>query len=156
MSNSVASQLAILEENAPSGYAVGLHVRFTSPTYLLQTYPAKWNEYYSAQGLVMRDPTVAWGFSNEGTIRWSALKADDAAGVLDGAAEHGLVYGATAAVLAGGSRTMAGFARADREFTDAEIALLADAVAQIHELTADEDAMTTEDRATIAANSITV
>lgn len=156
MSNSLASQLAILADSCPAGYAVGLHVRFTSPTYLFQTYPAAWNEFYSSQGLVMRDPTVTWGFSNEGAVRWSALAGDDPAGVLAGAADHGLIYGVAAAVLSGGSRTLAGFARGDREFTDSEIEALLAAVETMHALTADEDAMTAADRATIEANSITV
>ncbi|MCH2076966.1 MAG: autoinducer binding domain-containing protein [Rhodobacteraceae bacterium] len=156
MNSNLASQLAILGETSPSGYAVGLHVRFTSPTYLFQTYPPAWNEYYSSQGLVMRDPAVAWGFSNDGVVRWSALADQDPGGVFEKAAEHGLAYGVGAAVLSEGSRTLAGFARSDREFTDEEMALLHEVVAAMHALTADEDAMSVEDRATIADNSITV
>lgn len=156
MNTSLASQLAILEEGCPAGYAVGLHVRFTSPTYLFQTYPAAWNEYYSSQGLVMRDPAVAWGFVNDGFVRWSDLAAEDPAGVFVEAAKNGLNYGVGAAVLSNGSRTLAGFARGDREFTDQEMADLFEVVSVMHALTAEEEALTPEDRETIANHSITV
>ncbi|MEM6277695.1 MAG: autoinducer binding domain-containing protein [Pseudomonadota bacterium] len=156
MSATLAHELETLGETSPSGYAVGLHVRFTSPSYLFQTYPPAWNEFYSSQGLVMRDPTVTWGFANEGAVRWSALAGDDTAGVLSRAAEHGLIYGVAGSVLSGGSRTIAGFARADREFTDDEMSVLMSAVTKMHDLTADEQSVSREDRATIQAHSITV
>lgn len=104
----------------------------------------------------MRDPAVAWGFSNDGVVRWSALADQDPGAVFEKAAEHGLAYGIGAAVSTGGSRTLAGFARTDREFTDEEMTLLHDVVAAMHALTVDESAISAEDRATIADHSITV
>ncbi len=67
---------------APSGYAIALHVRFTTPTFLFQTYPREWIEVYTQRGYVMSDPTVMWGFSNTGRVRWSDLADQDSAGML--------------------------------------------------------------------------
>ncbi|MEM1233236.1 MAG: autoinducer binding domain-containing protein [Pseudomonadota bacterium] len=156
MTTTLSHELMVLGQASPGGYAVGLHVRFTSPSYLFQTYAPAWNEFYSSQGLVMRDPTVTWGFANEGAVRWSALASEDTAGVLTRAAEHGLTFGVAGAVLSGGSRTLAGFARSDREFNDAEISVLMTAVANMHALTLQGDDISAEDRATIEAQSITV
>ncbi|MEM1374964.1 MAG: autoinducer binding domain-containing protein [Pseudomonadota bacterium] len=152
----MAHELAILGDTSPGGYAVGLHVRFASPSYLFQTYPSAWNEFYSSQGLVMRDPTVTWGFSNEGAVRWSALQGDDPAGVLTQAADHGLTFGVAGAVHSGGSRTIAGFARSDREFSDQEMSDLMAAVTKMHKITEDTDSLSAEDLQTIAAQSVTV
>lgn len=119
---------------SPAGYAVAFHIRYSAPTFLLQTYPKTWTAYYSLHALVMADPTVAWGFANEGSCRWSDL-TDDPARVMERAAEHGLKYGVVCAVDSDDSRSFGSFARADREFTDAEIATLCDGVAYMHAAT---------------------
>lgn len=129
---------SILDElrlHATAGYAIALHVRFTTPTYLFQTYPEVWSEHYSAAGLVMQDPTVAWAFQNTGTIRWSDLAAQDAAGVFAAAAAHGLVHGVTLSLDRAGSRSLASFSRGDRDFTDAEIAAILPLAEELHDLT---------------------
>lgn len=151
----LAALLDGLAARAPAGFALGLHIRFTSPTYLFQTYPLAWQEYYSANGLVMRDPIVAWGMTQEGSTRWSALADEDLSGVLTAAADHGLCYGASVAVVDGGSRSVGGFARADREFTDGEIAALEGAVSTLHKLTVDVSALGEEDQKTIEDRSST-
>ena len=128
------NRLAVAAELAPAGYALAFHIRFMAPTFLLQTYPREWTKYYSVHALVMSDPTVAWGFANEGSCRWSAL-TDDPARVMDRAADHGLTYGVVCATDANGSRSFGGFARADREFTDDEIARLMDVLTDLHRST---------------------
>ena len=128
-----------LEPLAPSGYALAFHIRFTTPTFLLQTYPKAWTDLYSQNGYVMSDPTVAWGFESTGTARWSDL-APQSHPVMQASADHGLVYGVTCAVETDGSRSLCSFSRADREFTDAETADLADHVAELHRLTTGLDA----------------
>lgn len=152
----LATWLGTATEYAPAGYAIGLHVRFTSPTYLFQTYPAAWNEHYSANGLVMQDPTVAWGFSETGARRWSDLMSQDAANVLGQAAEFGLVFGVMVSSLQNGSRSLGGFARADREFSDEEMERLTALMDAVHALTADEAAISPEDQRTITEQSVTV
>lgn len=134
----------------PGGYAVGLHVTFNWPRYMLQTYPAAWQDIYARQGMVATDPTVRWGFANTGSCRWSDLHAMDDAGVLAGAAAYGLRFGCTIALLHGGTRTIASFARKDREFRDSEIADIAACIGILHGLTQVEADLSPAMRARLA------
>lgn len=109
-----------LHRNSPAGFAIGMHIQFTTPRYFFQAYQKEWFDTYTTEGYVMNDPIVHWGFTNEGTCRWSALGIDDPLGVLGGAAKFGMKYGLAAAVHHKSSRSIAGFARGDREFSDLE------------------------------------
>lgn len=126
--------LTRLETLCPSGFAIAFHIRYARPDFLFQTYSKTWIDIYSQSGMVMHDPIVRWGFENTGTKRWSEL--DDPMGILEQSKPHGLVYGFACAVENGGSRSVAGCARADREFTDAEIAAIAADVQILHDETA--------------------
>jgi len=137
----VAETLSALKRLAPSGYAIALHVNYTTPAFLFQTYPAGWSVEYSAKGLVMHDPTVQWGFHNEGAIDWADLAEQDGEGVLRRAAAHGLRHGFSAALVEGESRSMAGFARKDRPFTGDERDVITAMLADLHALTANWQAM---------------
>ena len=119
---------------APAGYALAFHIRYAAPTFLLQTYPKAWTSYYSLHALVMSDPTVAWGFTHEGMCRWSDL-TDDPARVMERAADHDLNYGLVCAIETNDSRSFGSFARADREFTDAEAQTLNDVLKDLHDAT---------------------
>lgn len=132
----IATVLGNLQARSPTGYAIALHVRFTTPTYLFQTYPESWSELYSSAGLVMQDPTVAWAFENTGTVRWRDLEPTDSAGVLRLAAEHGLKHGFTLSQDRDGSRSLSSFSRGDRDFTDTEIAEITALADELHDLTA--------------------
>ncbi|WP_218014042.1 autoinducer binding domain-containing protein [Rubellimicrobium roseum] len=132
----ISRRLDRLRAVAPAGYAIALHVRFTTPSYLFQTYPAPWIEEYAREGLVLRDPTVAWAFSNDGTVTWAALVAADPAGVIGRAARHGLVHGLSVSLLRGDSRSMASFARSDRSFEPEEIDEIERTMAEMHDATA--------------------
>jgi LuxR family transcriptional regulator len=138
--------LGNLQIRAQSGYAIALHVRFTTPTYLFQTYPEAWSDHYSAAGLVMQDPTVAWAFDNVGVIRWRDLAAVDREGVLAEAARHGLVYGFTLSQDRGGSRSLSSFSRDDRDFSEAEIAAIVAIADELHDLTAGAESLPPETR----------
>lgn len=129
----ISRVLGDLKKLTPAGYVVGLQINYTAPRFMFQTYSKTWLDYYSQNGLVMSDPTVAWCFENIGSCRWSDL--DDPAGVLDAAARHGLKYGAIYATESGDSRTMSGFARSDREFTDDEIEKMSALVEELHTMT---------------------
>jgi len=129
----ISDLLTRLHSENPAGFAIALHVRFTSPRYLFQSYDKEWLDTYSRDGLVLNDPVVRWGFANEGTIRWSEL--DDPSGVMIRAADHGLRHGAVIAFVRAGTRSMAGFARSDREHSDAEIAELKRILERLHDLT---------------------
>ena len=119
----------------PMGCAVGFHVQFTSPAFMVQTYAPDWQRRYMDGGLLIKDPTVLWGMGNTGHIRWSDLSAKDSAGVLAEAATHGLKYGIVVSHQGVSDRSIGGFAREDREFSDAEAAELAQAIVAIHDLT---------------------
>ena len=133
-----------LEQRSPSGFALAFHIKYTTPDYLFQTYASEWIDVYSRKGLVMQDPTVHWCFDNTGSIRWSDLASEDAGGVLAQAAEYGLGYGVCYATDAGGSRSMASFARNDREFQDDEVDALITRVEELHAMTADLDTLSPE------------
>jgi LuxR family transcriptional regulator len=131
----IPKTLAGLKEIATAGFVVGLHIRFAAATFLFQTYPRLWIEEYAREGLLLRDPTVAWVFSNEGHISWDELKAVDEADVLGKASKHGLRYGMTVGVARGADRSLGGFARSDRYFTAEEIAEIEAAVGRLHDST---------------------
>jgi hypothetical protein len=65
--------LSRLNNLAPEGYALALHIRFASANLMFQTYDPRWIERYTERGYMLCDPLVSWGFSCEGAIRWSEL-----------------------------------------------------------------------------------
>jgi LuxR family transcriptional regulator len=140
--NKISDLLSQLRAAHPAGFAIALHVEFSAPRYLFQAYASDWIDLYTREGLVLRDPTVRWGFVNTGAIRWSALDDPEGAEVMRLAAEHGLRYGFTLAIEAGGSRSIASFARPDRESTDAEIAEATGVLTQLHDLTRGVETLT--------------
>lgn len=129
----IERQLAHLADLSPAGFAMAFHIRFTTPAFLFQTYDRRWLDLYSQKGLVMQDPIVRFGFEGTGWRRWSDL--DDPAGVLEQSAAFGLAYGVAVAIEEGGSRSVAGLARADREFSDDEVPDLLRAVGDLHLIT---------------------
>lgn len=139
--DTIRDSLKRIESLSPSGFAIAFHIRFTSPDFLLQTYPKDWIDIYSERGYVMSDPTVHWGFNNTGAIRWSDLAATDPQGIFAEAARHGLRFGASIATETGGSRSFSSFARADREFTEDEIATLSGLLEDLHHATASQNGM---------------
>lgn len=150
----IAAKLATIEPIAGSGYALALHIRYTTPTILLQTYDKVWTDHYSQNSFVMMDPTVAWGFTHTGAQRWSDLADGD--GVLADAARFGLKFGVVCAVEQGDSRSMGSFARAESEFADAEIDTCMDVLKDLHALTANTKAMSAEAIAKLSKMSVKV
>ncbi len=131
----IADILLDLDDLGPSGFAVALYLGHASPAFLFKTYASRWSDEYSRRGLMTDDPTIRWGLANTGSTRWSDLAAIDHAGVLDQADRYGLSFGATISVQTDQGRSLASFARADREYTDAEIATLTGAMTELHALT---------------------
>ena len=118
-----------------AGFAIGLHLTYTSPRYMLQSYPSAWSDRYARNGYLVSDPTIHWGLENRGWVRWADLAGLDGAGVLAEAAGHGLRYGVTSAVLARGSRSIASFSRGDRNFTDDEAGDVHLRLGELHDVT---------------------
>lgn len=142
----IAVLLHELDRLSPAGFAIALHLRFTRPAFLFQTYPRRWTRHYDAAGLVMHDPTVRWGMQNVGAVRWCELEAIDPHGVLEAARDYGIMNGVAVACVAAGSRSIASFARADRDFDDEEIAEIAGLLSRLHAATAEPAAITEADR----------
>jgi LuxR family transcriptional regulator, quorum-sensing system regulator SdiA len=120
--------------SAPSGFAVGLHIRYVSPLIMVNTYPEEWQEVYTAKVYGLRDPTLAWGLGHSGTRRWSQIGLPDPFGIMAEAAQYGLRFGMIASTGPLSSRTIAGAARADREFTDDEMNHIHRIVQRMHDL----------------------
>ena len=140
----ITTILGKVEHLAPSGFVIGFHLRLTSSEFLFQAYPRKWAQLYSERGFILSDPVTAWSFQNVGAIRWSSVKDNDPQDILGQAAEHGMKFGAGISVEAGTTKSIAGFARPDREYTDAELEELIENIRKLHILTTTESGMSEE------------
>jgi len=145
-SSGIELGLARLRRQAPKGYALGLHIRFASAHIMVQTYDMAWIEVYTSRGYMLCDPIISWGFSTTGTVRWSELDFPDPHDVLGQAAEYGLRYGMAVAHGPVSSRTIGGFAREDREFTDQEIEQIRETVRLLHQESTPPDSLTPAQR----------
>lgn len=150
----IAALLGELDHGSPAGFAIALHVHFSRPTFLFQTYAKRWMDYYSSAGLVVLDPTVRWGFHNVGHVRWSDLEASDEGGVLERAKDFGLSNGVAMATVLSGSRSIASFARADREYEPVEIESLEGRFLELHRITLGPDQLSEGDRRALTELSI--
>lgn len=121
-----------LEDLAPMGYTVGLHIRFATPLVYKSSYPAAWVEVYNSHSYYLRDPLVFWGVGVEGTTRWSSIPLPDPFGVMKKAAAHGLKYGAVSSYGPITSRSIVGISRGDREFSDEEMDQLKELTIRLH------------------------
>ncbi|KEO60204.1 autoinducer binding domain-containing protein [Thioclava indica] len=135
-------KLKELGRRAPLGYFVGLHIRFTAPLMTYQTYSKAWLDHYTENGFVLRDPMTAWGFSVNGSIRWSDPGLPDPFHLFVEARKFGLKFGCTISCGPIKSRTIASFARDDREYSDEEIAALGGIVSELHEMTQPPESLT--------------
>lgn len=129
---SVQVLLEKLDQLAPMGYSVGLHIRFATPLVYKSSYPPAWVEHYNAHSYYLRDPLVFWGVGVEGTTRWSRIPLPDPFGVMKKAAAHGLSFGAVSSYGPITSRSIVGIARSDREFDDDEMDRLKELTIQLH------------------------
>jgi len=135
-------QLQKLQKIAPAGHALGLHIRFASATLMFRTYPKEWLDIYTQKGYMLCDPMVSWGFATEGTCRWSELPLDDPHNIFGQAKEFDLNYGMVVSHGSVESRSIGGFAREDREFTDTEMSEIAEIVKRLHAETTPPESLT--------------
>ncbi len=124
-----------LAKLAPGGFFFALHIRFALPLLHHQTYPQGWTDHYTEEAYALRDPIIAWGFSQSGTARWSEIEIPDPFNILGQAATFGMVYGFAVSCGPIKSRSIASASRSDREFTDSEIDEFAQHICRLHDLT---------------------
>lgn len=116
-----------LTQIAPVGHYIALRIGFAFPMEEVNALPVKWVDHYTRNRLMLHDPVVRWAYGSTGSTAWSALRDDDAQGVLGMAAAFGLRFGLTISVFddnANGQRSFASFVRSDREFDALETRLL--------------------------------
>lgn len=144
MSKPTGLQIELRELGAlsPSGYFIGLHIRMAVPLMTFQTYPQEWRDHYTEAAYALSDPILAWGFGPTGTARWSNLGIPDPFGILEAGSTFGLRYGVAVSYGPISSRTIAGSARDDREFTDDEMERIETIVRRLHEATIPPESLT--------------
>lgn len=131
-----------LAQLAPHGFFFALHIRFALPLLHHQTYPEGWTDRYTEEAYALRDPIIAWGFSQTGCARWSEIDIPDPYAILEQAKEFGMVHGFVTSVGPMKSRTIASAARPDREFDYDEMNEFYDLIVQLHEITEPPTALT--------------
>ena len=131
----IAQYLGKLEKLCDLGFALAIHIRYTRPTLLYQTYSQAWVDHYSMKGYMLTDPTVIWGLEHVGRIRWSDLTGQDSVGVFNDALAFGLTNGSTYATGPAASRTIASAAKSGADFTGAETDEFCRIVDAIHDAT---------------------
>ncbi|MAQ83491.1 MAG: transcriptional regulator [Maritimibacter sp.] len=150
----IAGLLHELDELCPLGFAIALHIKYNAPTFLFQTFPEKWTDAYARNGLVIKDPAVHWAFENTGFVRWRDLRQVDKSGVMEMSRDFGLNYGFTASIHNDHSRTLGGFARADRDYLDVEIHDICDKLQQLDVVTAGIQVLSKTDTDALQSMSI--
>jgi LuxR family transcriptional regulator len=151
----VVDHLARLKVLSPSGYALALHIHFNSARFQFVSYPKAWTDHYSQNGLVMRDPVVAWGLGHLGWVRWDDLADQDAADVIGQARSFGIENGQTLSIQANGTRTITGFSRQGQPFSDEELAEIHSLTSEIHSITSDLNTLSSTARDRLRKLSIT-
>lgn len=127
-----AEELARL---APAGHYVAIRISFAFPIVEENRLPEAWVREYTASGLLVHDPAVAWAYRNEGYVRTSDLAPTDGQGVLELAKYHGLNFGAVVCCVDSGDRgerSFGFFFRGDREYGFGELERLHAALLDAH------------------------
>ena len=120
---------------APAGFYIAIRVGFAFPMVEHNHLPAGWVREYTASGLIVHDPAMAWVYKNCGVARWSELGENDTQGVLELAKNHGLNFGAVVSCIDQGNasqRTFGLFCRSDREYDAAELERLHASLLESH------------------------
>lgn len=120
---------------APAGFYIAIRVGFAFPMVELNHLPASWVREYTASGLIMHDPAMAWAYKNSGAARWTELGEPDSQGVLELAKNHGLTFGAVVSCIDSGNagqRTFGFFCRSDRDYHANELEWLTNSLLEAH------------------------
>lgn len=133
---------------------------FFRPELAYSSFPRAWFEHYTGMDLLLADPILEWAAAYSGATRWSDIAAGvtepRSLAVLDHAAAFNLRFGVIISAknqMIGLKRSFLSCARPDREFTDDEIAELADVfedILSLRSLTANLSAASREVMAMLA------
>ena len=137
----VAQYLGSIAKFCDRGFALAIHIRYTRPTLLYQTYSQDWADHYSVKGYMLSDPVVRWGLTHTGWAEWASLADEDPDGVIAAAVSFGLTHGWTYATGPAGSRTIAGLPRSTA-YLPGDFDELARLVDAIHDATEGFDQLT--------------
>lgn len=122
-------------EIAPAGFHISLRLRYGVPISSVNNYPKIWVDKYNELGLLLYDPCIRWAFSNVGKCRWSSLNKCDSHNVLKLATQYDLKYGVVVSHKSDNPqelKSIATFARNDREFEERELSYLERCVQRFH------------------------
>ena len=120
---------------APAGHYIAIRISFAFPVIEQNCLPEAWVREYTASGLLVHDPAMAWAYQNQGVVRTRDLVAEDGQGVLELAKYHGLDFGAVVCCIdegLGSERSFGFFFRSDREYTTLELEQLHAGVLAAH------------------------
>ncbi|WP_142663934.1 autoinducer binding domain-containing protein [Paracoccus laeviglucosivorans] len=67
------NQLNRRKSRRSGGYFIGLRIRARGADKIFNTYPCKWRLRYRRMSYLLRDPTLAWGYTHTGVIHWDEL-----------------------------------------------------------------------------------
>ncbi len=122
--STIKTQAETIRDCAPAGYYIGLRVGFYAPEAEINTFSSEWVERYTIEALALFDPLRHWALKNLGSIRWSEISREMPNRVLSLYGSYGCSFGAVIAIqnkTVGAKRSIAYFARSDRELFDTEI-----------------------------------
>lgn len=121
---------------AQSGFHIMVRTGFATSVETINCYPEDWVNLYTKEGFMLHDPILRWAYENTGSNRWSDLSGDDPKGILDIASDFGLKYGLVISRSSSNGvhrRTIASFAKPDREFDPIEVDFLNIYVEKAHD-----------------------
>ena len=127
---------------AAHGFSFALHIRFAQPLVNHQCFPQGWTDLYAEEAYALRDPIVAWGFSQTGMAKWTEIGIPDPFDILEKAKQFGMNYGFAVACGPIKSRTIASAARPDREFDPDEMEAFRRLIFQLHDVAEPPNALT--------------
>lgn len=133
------------DQIADAGYYLALRVGFSFPEEELNALPSNWVEFYTANGLVVHDPSLKWVYGNNGAVRTSEISLPDPQQVLARARVFGLQHGAVVSVVTPsdrGRRSYGLFYRAGSAFSDDQMTQLLDLLRDLHSGTSTEPGLT--------------
>ena len=144
----IAQNLGELRSLCDTGFALAVHIRYTRPTLLYQTYAREWTDRYNEKGYMLADPTVHWGLANTGAMDWAMLENQDPEGVIAAAKGFGLTNGWTYATGPATSRSL-GSMTCSRSFTAEERARICSIIDFIHTETEGFDSLSAAQQETL-------